>query len=105
MTLNARVEATLKYRFRGARTTALRFDLGDWKLEQVTPDGLLELPIAHSETAGRIEISIRPEVSLPPELELKLEAHRAIASPADRISLALPRPLADVIAPASIVVA
>src|SRR5205814_2033412 len=88
-----RIEGTLRYRFRGARATALRFDLGEWKLDQVTPDGLLELPIANSETPGRIEIPIRPEVSLPPELELKFEARRAIASPADRISLTLPRPL------------
>ena len=41
----------------------------------------------------------------PTELELKLETHRPLPAQAERLSLTFPRPLADIVAPATIVIA
>lgn len=100
-----RIKTSLKYKFRGARAAGLSFELGDWKFDGLTPADLLEKPVVSDDAPGQLLIPFRAEAALPAELELTLEAHRTLASPADSIVFALPRPLADVVAPATVVIA
>jgi hypothetical protein len=98
-----RVETTLKYRFRGARAQGLAFELGEWKLDRLAPDQLLEIPAIDPAT-GQMQAAFRTGAATGTELELKLEAHRTLPAGTDRLALALPRPLADIVAPATIAI-
>jgi len=97
-----RVETTLKYRFRGARASGLTFELGDWELERLTPDASLDLPVREEPIRGRLEVPFLPGAAPAGELELKLEAHRRLAEGTQRLTLTLPRPVADLVAPATV---
>lgn len=98
-----RIESTLKYRFRGTRATGLRFDMADWVFDRLTPDTLLDFPPDRA-TPADFQIPFRLGAAPPAELELKLEAHRQLPGDAEQISLHFPRPLADIVAPATILV-
>lgn len=100
-----RVETMLKYRFRGARPKGLGFELGDWTFDRLTPDALLDLPTATGESGSPLEVPLRAGAAPPTELELKLEAHRVLTAPSERLSLTFPRPAADIVAPATIMIA
>lgn len=97
-----RVETTLKYRFRGARAQGLTFELGEWELERLSPDASLDLPTREGPIRGRLEVPFLPGAAPAAELELKLEAHRRLPETAERLVLTLPRPVADLVAPATI---
>jgi hypothetical protein len=97
-----RVETTLKYRFRGARASGLNFELGDWELERLTPDASLDLPVRKEPIRGRLEVPFLPGAAPAGELELKLEAHRRLSEGTQRLVLTLPRPVADLVAPATV---
>jgi hypothetical protein len=99
-----RVETTLKYRFRGARAAGLKFELGDWTLDRLTPDALFDFPVQSPGNHGELNVPFRAGAALPPELELKLEAHQALPDAPDQLSLTLPRPVGDVIAPATVMI-
>ena len=98
----ARVETTLKYRFRGARANGLSFELGDWELERLVPDASLDLPVRQEPIRGRLEVPFLPGAAPAAELELKLEAHRRLSEGTQRLTLTLPRPVADLVAPATV---
>jgi hypothetical protein len=98
-----RVETHLKYRFRGARAASLGFELADWEFDRLTPDTLLELPVVAAET-DKVEVPFRAEAAPPTELELRLEAHRKLPPKTERLALSFPRPVADVVAPATVVI-
>jgi hypothetical protein len=98
-----RIESTLKYRFRGARAAGLKFDMADWVFDRLTPDALLDFPLDRA-AKGELQIPFRPGAAPPAELELKLEAHRDLPQGAEQLSLRFPRPLADIVAPATILV-
>lgn len=97
-----RVETTLKYRFRGARASGLSFELGDWELERLVPDASLDLPVRQEPIRGRLEVPFLPGAAPAGELELKLEAHRRLEEGTQRLALTLPRPVADLVAPATV---
>jgi hypothetical protein len=105
---HVRIETLLKYRFRGARATGLSFAMGDWKFDRLTPDALLDFPVNPGATvnpgAGQEELHVpfRAGTAPPTELELKLEAHRTVPAGSERLALSFPRPLADIVAPATI---
>lgn len=96
-----RIESTLKYRFRGARAAGLKFDMANWVFDRLTPDALLDFPLDRAAQA-ELQILFRPGAAPPAELELKLEAHRDLPRGAEQLSLRFPRPLADIVAPATI---
>jgi hypothetical protein len=98
------LEGTLKYRFRGARARGLVFELGDWKFQRVSPDDLFDVAAMTATTEGRVEIPFRLGVTPPAELELRLEAHRGLMPPSERIAFAMPRLVADVVAPATVAI-
>src|SRR5207244_3015147 len=82
----------------------LSFALGDWKFDRLMPDALLDFPIARGNDEAELHVPFRPGVAPPTELELKLEAHRTLALATDRLTLTFPRPLADIVAPATILI-
>jgi hypothetical protein len=99
-----RVETLLKYRFRGARATALTFEMGEWHFDRLTPDTLLDAPAAMRQSPGQWQVPFRAGAAPPTELELKLEAHQTLPPKSERLSLTFPRPRADVVAPAIIAI-
>ncbi len=98
-----RLEATLKYRIRGARTDQLPVDLGDWKFSAVGPDSLVEVDPAETQKGQAIIKSLQPG-GASGTLDLKLEAQQAVTDPLARVEFTLPRPKADVIAPATVII-
>ena len=98
-----RIKSTFKYKFRGSRAAGLTLELGDWKFVGLTPGDHLETPVVKGDAAGTVQVAFRAEV--PAELELTLEAHQPLTRPAANIQFTLPRPLADVVAPATLVIA
>jgi hypothetical protein len=99
-----RVQTTLKYRLRGSRPVGLTFHLGDTSLDRLSPDDLLDAPEPMA-TDGILRVPFRQGVALPAELELKLETHRTLPEGIEQLSLTLPRPQADSVAPATVIVA
>ncbi|HZN34767.1 MAG TPA: hypothetical protein VFB80_13155, partial [Pirellulaceae bacterium] len=99
------IKSTLKYRFRGSRVTALALELGDWKFGSIMPSDLFEAPVFKADAAGLVQLPFRQDKPLPAELELTLEAHRQLAPAAEHLVFGLPRPLADIVAPATLVIA
>jgi hypothetical protein len=100
-----RLESTLKYRIRGARAAGLELELGDWTIDRLTPSDIFELPPQPTSQEQRQLLALRPGAVLPAELELKLEAHRPLDPAASEVSFALPRPVADVVTPATVLIA
>src|SRR5262245_59687148 len=101
---HVRIETLLKYRFRGSRATGLSFALGDWKFDRLMPDVLLDFPVLRGKANDELHVPFRAGVAPPTDLELKLEAHRTLPAGNDRLALTFPRPLADIVAPATILV-
>ena len=98
-----RVQTTLRYRLRGSRAAGLTFHLGDTSLDRLSPDDLLDAPEPMA-TDGILRVPFRQGVALPAELELKLETHRTLPEGSEQLSLTLPRPQADSVAPATVIV-
>ncbi|MCE9525581.1 MAG: hypothetical protein K8R36_05965 [Planctomycetales bacterium] len=96
-----RLEATLRCRVRGARPARLTVALGDWQLDRAGPEALVEQELVDG---------VQKPLSLPlkagptGEMELKLELHKEIAAGSSRFAFDLPRPVADLLDPASVVV-
>jgi hypothetical protein len=101
---HVRIETLLKYRFRGSRASGLSFALGDWRFDRLMPDALLDFPVQRGKADEELYVPFRAGIAPPTELELKLEAHRTLAPGSDRLALTFPRPLADIVAPATILV-
>lgn len=97
-----RLETTLKYRFRGARAAGIALELGEWELQRLSPEEWFEKPAAPR--GGSVQIPFRAGTTPPAELELKLELTREMPETDGRISVTFPRPEADTIAPAALVV-
>jgi hypothetical protein len=82
----ARIKSAFKYRFRGARTSKLAFELGDWQLLRIAPADLFDWPLERRDSTGHVEVSVRPEAVLPAEIDLGSEAHRPLMAGEGRLS-------------------
>jgi hypothetical protein len=102
----ARLESTLKYRLRGARAAGLTIDLAGWQLDRITPVDLLDLASVTTdpEKPGPRTIPFLPGAIIGSELELKLEAHQPLDPEAGEMSLSVPRLVADVVSPATVII-
>jgi hypothetical protein len=96
-----RLEATLKYRLRGAKASAVAIELGNWKLARVGPENSVEAtpPV---EGAPRNFQFVGGQTS--GDIEIQLEAWQELADGAEAVQFQLPRPIGDVVAPALLVV-
>lgn len=96
-----RLEATLKCRVRGARPARLTVALGDWEFERASPESLVEQELLD---ASQKPLSLPLKAGPTGELEIKLELHKEIPPGSSRIAFDLPRPAADMLDPAGLVV-
>ncbi len=97
-THQARLQATLKYSIRGAKSSALEIAMPGWEIDELRPAGIVD---ADSIPPTGLPVStIQLTQPLLGELELTLKAHRDLPTNAGRIDLPLPMPTADVVGPA-----
>lgn len=96
-----RLEATLKCRVRGARPPRLAVALGDWQLDRAGPEALVEQEFVD---ASQNPLSLPLKAGPTGELEIKLELHKEIVPGSSRLAFDLPRPVADLLDPASVIV-
>ena len=96
-----RLEAKLRYTVRGAKAFALELAMPDWQLDEVGPDSLVAVDGVPAETpGGAFSIPlVQPSVG---QFDVRIRAHRPLASDAKSLAVALPQPTAS--APASAVV-
>lgn len=98
-----RLDATLKYHVAGAKVFSVEIDLGDWRpnLASLVRNALIDGPRIDFGPGNLLRIPLKQAVT--GELELKLEAQQETAA-ADSVEFGLPRPLADAVGPADLVV-
>lgn len=98
-----RLDATLKYHVAGAKVFSVEIDLGDWRpnLASLARNALIDGPRIDFGPGNLLRIPLKQAVT--GELELKLEAQQETAA-AESVEFGLPRPLADTVSPADLVV-
>lgn len=96
-----RLQANLKYTVRGAKISDLDVELPGWQLDDVGPDDVVDVDRV-AELAGVLLIPLLQ--SSTGQIEVWVRARRELPSDTSSLSLALPRPLADSLAPAVLAV-
>lgn len=102
----ARLEARLKYRIRGAKVYHLEIDLTGWKvdLSSLAPANLLQIDSVSTENDSPLRLPLAAAAQTAGgEFELRFMATREI-KPGEAFSLTLPRPKASTLTPAGVVV-
>jgi hypothetical protein len=98
----ARLEATLKYTIRGAKTFALGVRLGDWMFDEVKPEHVVDVRGVAVNPAQTLSFPLQqPSTG---QIELVVRAHRPIPPGSKDLKFSLPQPEADSLGPASLVV-
>lgn len=98
-----RLEATLKYRWRGTQPASLSMDLGGWSVVRVLPESIVD-PTRLSRDTTPLELPLRDDMVIPADFELKIEAQQPLPVNASSIEFLMPRPLADIVTPASVTI-
>lgn len=98
----AQLSGTLRYTIRGAKVRALDVNLSGWEIDSVGPASVVNVDALPPESNGMLSIPLLQPIS--GELELTVEAHATLDSASDTILLDLPRPRADIVAPANLAV-
>lgn len=98
------LDARLRYTVRGARVFALELEFPDdaWEIAEVGPAGSVDLDGVLFEQVQPLSVPLLQPAS--GELELRVRARRSIPPGSKSVEFGLPRPLANTVAPASIVV-
>jgi hypothetical protein len=97
-----RLEATLKYRVRGARAQSLAISLGDWIYAKVGPETIVEVE-SLDPTAQKLVLPLRSG-AVAGEFEIRLAAHKLLPDGITDLTFTLPRPMADIVTPASLII-
>jgi hypothetical protein len=97
-----RLYATLRYKVRGAKVRALEIDAPGWRVEDVGPRNLINVEATPAGAEGVLSLPLAQPTS--GDFELTLEASREIAKNSDSLSLEIPRPIAEAIGQALVVV-
>ena len=98
----AQLRANLKYTIRGHKVRYLAIDLTGWEIDSLGPANLVDVDQAALDPANPFIIPLLQPTG--GEIEIQLEAHSRLASGAVEVELDLPRPTADVVAPAEVAV-
>jgi hypothetical protein len=102
---HVRLDATFKYRIRGASLYGLNVQLPGWQVTRIAPETAID---TESLELGKTDPLFIPLTSAAMtesgELILQLTAQQPIPAGAEQISLTLPRPEAKSLTPASVVV-
>ena len=97
----ARLRGKLKYTIRGAKLRTLELDAPNWEFDQIGPESVVDVDAAVTGSSSPSVIPLLQPIA--GEIEISFEAHRKI-SPQAAISLELPRPRGDAVAPANVAV-
>lgn len=96
------LEAKLKYTVRAAKVSALDVDLLDWELDDVGPANLVVVDRVAVDRTGMLSLPLTtPSIG---QIELTIRAHKRLATGGTSLSLTLPRPQANSLGPAALVV-
>lgn len=103
----ARLSADLKYTIRGAKVRTLTVEMPGWEIDEIGPPTLVNVDAAAIEDTSRFSIPLMQPAN--GDLSLTITARRRLPQdkngrPPGAIALDLPRPEADVIAAALLVV-
>lgn len=102
----ARLEARLKYKVRGAKAYSIEVDLSGWKIDPngISPANMVQLDAISFDQTSPLKIPLTPLAQTAGgEFELKLAATRD-AKPGEKLSFTLPRPQAGTITPGAVVI-
>jgi hypothetical protein len=99
-----RLDATFKYRIRGASPYGLNIQLAGWQVTQIGPEALIDAEALEKDKTDPLFIPLTAAMPDSGELTLQLQAQQQLPEQADRISLMLPRPEARSLAPAPVVI-
>ncbi len=97
----AQLSAKLKYTIRGAKIRSLEVELPGWELDMVGPGNLVNVDAVPVQSDPLLIPLLQASSG---ELELTLEAHQKISPNLGVVTLELPRPRAETIAPANVAV-
>ncbi len=98
-----RLEATYKFRLRGARVGQLSLDLRGWKFDRITPETAVDSSLVSVAENEQLVVPLRLSASTG-DVEIKLEAHRDIIPGSPTIELSVPRPKADMVTPGPLII-
>ena len=98
------LEARFRYTIRGARVFALDLEFPDeaWEIEEIGPAGLVDLDGVLFEQLQPLSVPLLQPGS--GELELRCRARRMLDPDQSQVSFKLPRPLANSVGPAKVIV-
>jgi hypothetical protein len=94
--------AKLKYTIRGAKVRSLELTLPGWEVDLVGPANLVNVDAAIPSQNGSLLIPLLQASS--GDLELVIEAHKKISRDDEAVTLELPQPQAETVAPANVAV-
>lgn len=97
-----RLEARLTYHVRGAKAFAVDLALPGWELDDVEPRNVFDADRVTVEDGKPLTIPLQQPTT--GEITLVLRAHRELAEGAKRVEFDLPRPKADAVSPAHLMV-
>lgn len=100
-----RLVAVLRYRVRGPNADRVQLDLAGWKLDQLQPEALVDRDLVREGAGGLLTLPLAsdPATALQ-EFELRLEASRVVTAATEVLTVPLPRPQADTLSPARLIV-
>lgn len=100
-----RLDATLKYKVRGAKTFSLEHNFDGWTIDRVGPDTLVQSESLLPERISPLTIPlIAAAVPTSGEFEIKVQAHRDLPLDLRELRFDLPRPAGSNLTPGSLVV-
>ncbi|MCE9607173.1 MAG: hypothetical protein K8U03_19990 [Planctomycetia bacterium] len=99
---SAFLTAKLKYRVGGAKVFALPIQMLDWQVDEVGPAEIVNTKAVVLGQSDPLTIALlQPSIG---DFEIKIRAHRELPADVKSISLALPKPQANVVGPATFTV-
>jgi len=99
------LDATLKYRIRGANLYGLNVQLSGWQVTQVRPDAAIDAEALDTSKIDPLFIPLSAAgMTDSGELTLQLSAVYPLAEDSDGFRVTLPRPEAKTLAPATVVI-
>ncbi len=98
----AQLRAKLRYKVRGAKVRSLDVDMSGWKVEDIGPPGLVNVDAVKNGDAGLVSVPLAQPTS--GDFEILIEAELGVAKNARQISFEIPRPTAEAVGQAMVVV-
>ncbi len=96
------LQATLRYAIRGAKVFNLEIEMPGWEIEDVGPENVVAIDgIALNESSVLAVPLAQPSTG---QIELTLRASQPISGDAEQVLVRLPRPRANLVSPATVVV-